>query len=74
MTYKVTHIAPSLSLDELIELARQRYEKQGYTEEERLEQIRSFAYGNVRLHNPAITQEDIDGEMRRLGLLRNQSA
>jgi len=44
------------ALAELIELAR------GYvmSPEEREQQIRSFAYGNVKLHNPAITREDID--------------
>ncbi len=30
------------------------------TSEEQEEQRRSFAYGNLKLHNPNITREDID--------------
>ena len=74
MIIRSMNIADPLALDELIELARQRYEKQGYTEEEKLEQIRSFAYGNIRLHNPKITQADIDTELRKLGWLPNYPA
>lgn len=43
-------------LEELIELAR----KHVITPEELEAQARSFAYGNVNLHNPAITRADID--------------
>ena len=41
---------------ELIELVRNHK----ITPEERESQVRSFAYGNMHLHNPAITHEDIE--------------
>lgn len=34
--------------------------------EEKEAQIRSFAYGNVKLHNPSITREDIARETDKL--------
>jgi hypothetical protein len=52
------------TLDELIEFARNYVP----TEEEKEEFKRSFAYGNVSLHNPNITRADVDrvaAEMKR---------
>lgn len=43
-------------LKELIEIARNHE----ITEEEHRAQVRSFAYGNCSLENPAITREMID--------------
>lgn len=51
-----------VNLDALIEWARHYVP----TEAEREESRRSFAYGNVKLHNPAITREDIDREADKL--------
>jgi hypothetical protein len=50
------------TLEELLELARNHV----WTEEEKRQQILSFAYGNVKLHNPAITMEDVERELRKL--------
>ena len=44
------------TLEELIEWARHRTS----TPEELEERARSFAFGNVHLHNPRITRADID--------------
>ncbi|HYF36177.1 MAG TPA: hypothetical protein VD994_12865 [Prosthecobacter sp.] len=43
-------------LDDLI-VACEKYQM---TEEEKAEQAKSFAYGNTRIDNPAITREMID--------------
>ena len=51
-----------LNLDELIEAAR-AYQM---TPEETRQQVISFAYGNVRLHNPAITRADIEAALEKL--------
>ena len=36
------------------------------TPEEKEEQIRSLAYGNLKLHNPNLTKEDIDRAAEKL--------
>ena len=46
----------SKNLEFLIERARRHVT----TDQEREAQIRSFAYGNTHLENPAITKADID--------------
>ena len=46
----------SKNLEYLIERARRHVT----TEQEREDQIRSFAYGNTRLENDSITRADID--------------
>ena len=43
-------------LESLLEHARTHE----WTPEERRAQVISFAYGNVKLHNPAITREDVE--------------
>ena len=43
-------------LESLLEHARTHE----WTPEERIAQVISFAYGNVKLHNPAITREDVE--------------
>ena len=43
-------------LQSLLEKARTH----GWTPEQRRAQVISFAYGNVKLHNPAITREDVE--------------
>jgi D-arabinose 1-dehydrogenase-like Zn-dependent alcohol dehydrogenase len=45
-----------MELNELIEAARNIK----YTQKDHDDFIKSFAYGNVKLSNPAITREDID--------------
>jgi hypothetical protein len=45
-----------MTLDELIESARHFT----MTPEHRREQVISFAYGNMKLHDPSITREDIE--------------
>lgn len=45
-----------MTLDKLIEWAR----TYTMTDAEREEQRRSFAYGNVKLHNPNLTREQVD--------------
>lgn len=52
----------SAELEALLALAK----KHVWTQEERDEHIKSFAYGNVRLHNPNIMREDIDRAFDRL--------
>jgi len=52
----------SRELERLLELAR-HYRM---SKEEQDEQVRSFAYGNTRLENEAITKEDISDAMVRL--------
>ena len=38
----------------------ERARTHGWTPEERRAQVISFAYGNIKLHNPAITREDVE--------------
>ena len=47
---------PHLTLEELVELAR----RVPMTAEQHEEQRRSFAYGNAKIENDAITREMID--------------
>lgn len=46
----------SRTLEELMDLAKTVV----MTEEEKEEQRRDWAYGNTKLHNPAITREIVD--------------
>lgn len=52
----------TMSLEELIEEARGHV----MTEAERKAQIISFAYGNVKLHNDAVTREMITEAVEEL--------
>jgi len=52
----------SQDLEYLIELAK----KHQMTDEERNEQVRSFAYGNTHFENESITKADIDKAMDEL--------
>ncbi len=58
----ITDAIRSAGLDALIERARHHV----MTPAEEEEQVRSFAYGNVKMHNPAITREDVDREADKL--------
>jgi hypothetical protein len=53
-------------LDFLIETARKYRKENGFPADEKERQVRSFAYGNTRLENEAITKTDIDDAMRSL--------
>ena len=53
-------------LDFLINAARKYRQEKGFPQDERERQIRSFAYGNTRLENEAITKADIDEAMKSL--------
>jgi hypothetical protein len=55
-------------LETLLETAREYRAKHGFSDEERRQQIRSFAYGNVKLHNSDLTEEMIDKAMGELEL------
>lgn len=44
----------------LLEQARKYRETHAFSPEERERQIRSFAFGNTHLENPAITKSDIE--------------
>ncbi len=50
----------SKNIEYLIDIARKYREKHGFSAEEQQRQVRSFAYGNTRLENEAITKCDID--------------
>jgi flagellar hook-basal body complex protein FliE len=52
------------SLDQLIEWAR-NYK---WTDEDRKRFVRSFAYGNIKMHNPNVTREMVDAEADKLDL------
>jgi hypothetical protein len=60
----------SKKLEYLIERAR----RHTTTEQEREAQIRSFAYGNTRLENEAITKADIDRAAESLHRERETTA
>ena len=60
---------PEPDLDALIEAAR----KHVTTPEEREAQIRSFAYGNVRLANDRTTREDVERAMEKLRMPETKS-
>jgi hypothetical protein len=53
---------PNMSnhLNYLLEMAREYRNKNGFPDEEKARQVRSFAYGNTRLENDLITEGDID--------------
>jgi hypothetical protein len=51
-----------MTLDELIQSAKDHK----MTKEERDQQRISFAYGNMSIHNPAITREIIEKEFRKI--------
>jgi hypothetical protein len=53
-------------LDFLIAAARKYRQENGFPAEEMERQVRSFAYGNTRLENEAITKKDIDKAMESL--------
>jgi hypothetical protein len=48
------------NLEYLIDIARKYREKHAFSAEEQQRQVRSFAYGNTRLENEAISMTDID--------------
>lgn len=50
----------STHLEYLLEVARKYRAENGFPDDERDRQVRSFAYGNTRLENPDITKKDID--------------
>lgn len=49
-----------MAIDREVERAIEAARNHVMSAEEREEQRRSFAYGNVALHNPAVTREVID--------------
>jgi hypothetical protein len=53
-------------LEYLIDEARKYRKANGLSDKERDRQVRSFAYGNTRLENDAITKVDIDRAMDSL--------
>lgn len=60
----------SQSLDELLEAARHIE----MTDEEREEQRRSFAWGNLNIENPRVTRELIDRVADRMADERREEA
>lgn len=65
-------------LESLLQAAREYRALNPMTDEERSAQARSFAYGNVALHNPGVTRAMVDeegfslltlGEIAKLGRL-----
>ena len=58
------------NLRQLIELARQHK----ITPAEHEAQVRSFAYGNTHIENPAITKADIDQAMASLRAERERES
>ena len=60
----------SESLDELLEAARHIE----MTDEEREEQRRSFAWGNLNIENPRVTRELIDRVADRMADERREEA
>ncbi len=56
----------SKHLEQLIDLARKYREDNGFTQEERDRQVRSFAFGNTHFQNEEITMGDIDTAMDTL--------
>jgi hypothetical protein len=51
-----------LTVSELVELAR----KHKITPKEHAAQVRSFTYGNLNLHDPSITREDVEAAVTAL--------
>lgn len=47
-------------LEYLLDMARKYRQENGFPDEERARQVRSFAYGNTHLENDRITKGDID--------------
>lgn len=60
----------SEDLNKLIEAAR----KYKMSPEERIAQVKSFAYGNTRLENPEVTKEGIDRAMEELQAKREHAS
>jgi hypothetical protein len=58
-------------LEYLLVMARAYRQKEGFPEEERAQQVRSFAYGNTHLENERITKSDIDEAVDSLRLERD---
>ncbi len=56
--------------DRIAELLKRIEDLPPMTPEEREEQRRSFAYGNVAIDNPTITRANIDTAAERLEALR----
>ena len=50
---------------ELLEMI-ERCREHVWTEEEKREQAISFAYGNVKLHNPTVTRETVAEEYDKI--------
>jgi hypothetical protein len=53
-------------LEYLLERARAYRKENGFSDEERDRQVRSFAYGNTRLENEQITKVDVDDAIESL--------
>jgi hypothetical protein len=62
----------SRNLECLLEIARNYRERNGFSAEEREQQVRSFAYGNTHLENERITKSDIDRAADSLRAEREQ--
>ena len=63
MKSKAEHEAMSLNLQNLLEAAKNVV----LTPEEKEQQRRSFAYGNVAIENPRITREMVDRAADEIG-------
>jgi hypothetical protein len=63
----------STHLEYLLDVARKYRAEHGFPDDERDQQIRSFAYGNTRLENQDITMSDIDEAVDSLRAEREHS-
>jgi hypothetical protein len=60
---------PSMpDLNALLQAAREYRALNPMTDEERSARARSFAYGNCKIENDAITREMVDVEAQKLGI------
>jgi hypothetical protein len=64
----------SKELEYLLGVARKYREENGFPDDERDRQVRSFAYGNTRLENQDITKGDIDRAVDSLRSERDPAA
>lgn len=55
-----------MTLEELLTRAREYRKLHEFTEEEKNKQAISFAYGNVKLHNPNLTREEVEKEALKI--------
>jgi hypothetical protein len=63
----------SKHLEYLLDVGRKYRAENGFPDDERDRQIRSFAYGNTRLENEDITKGDIDNAVDSLRAERDSS-